>query len=461
MAMWMHNCLSARWAFFVCVIIAFGVPVLQAGFNADIAAWVVQDRNAFQNYEQLSDVIVQPSLTLTYSRTWINTRLQLFYEGSLSFFQTYSERQYQTHYGGFAFQQYIGETGPVLSAGLQIGQRANRDSLYAYYDYSHQIGYFNVRKQWGNSAMSLLGIWMQRRHYQEWQSFNQREMRIFFQQSLFLPSRTTVIARIQLGNKKFLNSRVNEIDLEEKFEEEWNAPVNRSQGQRRGNQDGTDQENNDSNDDVNTNGNGSDRGNGSGNGQGSLSRDAGRSVSFINTTIDTIGNQVRFEIPGEEVLQWVFSIRIAQSIHENTGVAVESKWRRRADGHGRFLLYQDSGYEEDDPLFDDVYSYESDALSVEVTQKLPWRLLFRGGWRTENKFYDYLAQDLEGNVIADSLLKEDNRQLFWATISRRFSMGAVKRAEISISYNYIDNQSNEPYSDYRDQVLLFGWSFGF
>lgn len=445
------NRLANSWAFFLCLIMWSGVEIVYAGFGIDLSTYVAQDQNAFQNYEELPDLIIQPSLTLSYTKQWSTTYIRTYYEGGYAFFKTYTQRVFQTHYGGFTIQQYLGESGPVLSAGLQAGKRTNSDSLYTFYNYNHYLGYFNLRKTWNTHGMSMIGVWHQVRQYEKIPEFDYGEFRCFVQQNIFFPTRTTLIARVQLGYKKFLKSTVSESVVQE-LVPRMDDPESGSAGGR--GQGGSEKG-------GGSGGNGTGRGNNSGNNRSDSVDLQNRSISQADTSYETVNRTVRVELPGKEILQWKYSLRIAQSVSSKTGLAVECRIHRKAEGNGRLLSYQDSGYEADDPLTDDPYNYNSNTYSLQLTQKLPWAVVLKGGWDDESRQYDYMALDLYGEALSDSSMRNDRRSLLWMSLQKRFSLGRIRRAEVSFSYHYIKNQSNEAYSNYQDQVFSFGWSLGF
>jgi hypothetical protein len=422
---------------------------LSAGLNVDFSTWFIQDQNAFQNYEAISDFIIEPSATISYSRSWKNSRIRGFYEGGYAHFQEYGQRVFQTHYGGLALHQVLGESGSTLSAGIQSGLRANHDSIYAYYDYGHQIAYLNWRQVWTSRGMTLAGFWGQQRRYRQIPEFNFQELRFFLQQNLFFRSRTTVIGRIQLGTKRFLESRVDNRLVQEtviRMDNPGSAETGSSRGQGRGAGGRPDT--------------GIRPGGGTGNGRGEAGTQSARMIAMVDTTVEIVEHVVRVETPGQEVMQLKGSLRIAQSLSAITGLAVEGRLQRRIQGEGRLLSYQDSGYESDDPLADDPYNYESQGLAIECSQKLFWRMLIRAGWSTEWKDYAFLALNLDGEPLPGRPVRKDTRSLIWFMMTKQLTLGRWASAEISVSYHLIDNQSNEAYSDFQDQIFTLGWRVG-
>ena len=417
---------------FTALGIGISIP-LSAGLNVDFSTWLIKDQNAFRNYEAISDFIVEPTAAVSYIRSWKNSRIRAFYEGGYTHFQEYDQRIFHTHYGGLALHHGFGESGFTVAAGFQAGQRANRDSVYTYYNYNHQIAYLNIRRLWQSRGITLAGAWMQQRYYRQIPQFDFRELRIFLQQNLFFPTRTTVIGRIQFEIKRFLASTVDERLVQTmviRMDNPGSGQSDRSRNQGRGN------------------------------GRGETGNRNTGTVSSADTAVEILERVVRVETPGREVMQLKCSLRVAQSVSATTGLAVEGRIQRRVQGSGRLLSYQDSGYEDDDPLADDPYNFESQTLVVEWSQRLFWGMLLRTGWQSEWKDYAYLALNLEGEPLQERPVRKDARSLVWFMLTRQFVLGGRTSAEIFLSCHLIDNESNEAYSDYQNQIFTLGWRVG-
>ena len=172
--------------------------------------------------------------------------------------------------------------------------------------------------------------------------------------------------------------------------------------------------------------------------------------------MDEVNRTVQIESPREGVVQWISSLRLAQSLGRRTGIAVEGIVQRIPDGGSRVISGQDSGYETDDDLFDDPYSYDSDALMIELTQLLPLRIQVKVGCEMQEKRYDRKAYDLDNNPVG-GMLRVDNRTEWWITLRKTIPSKTVLRS-FNLFFNYasIENESNDAYFDYTDRVSSFG-----
>ena len=389
-------------------LVFFGVVGVRAQLGLDLNYATVWDGNAFKNYEALSDVVHQPRATLFYEHVGETQALRLFYEGSVFLFETYSDRRYFSHQLGLTGQRYLGESGTQLSWGLQGGQRFNQEA-YAYYDYRHAEGYLNLLWDSPRLGQWTVGGQLRYRNYNSLSEFNFLESLAFIRGSVFLRTRTTVIGRVQLGRKGFTEPLLSEEVVTET---------------------------------VGTGGQG--RGHGQGGG-----------------TSTTVTRVVQVESAQDAVLQWTAALRLAQSLGSRTGLAVEGSAQRGLDGGGRVLSGQDGGYESEDELFDDPYSYDMDEFTGELTQMLPWNSRLRLGAAYAKKRYDRWAYDLEGNVLED-VRRADELRWFWASLQKTVAVKhLLKGLVFSLDFIWLDNRSNDAYYDYDNRMTQLGCQLSF
>jgi hypothetical protein len=182
---------------------------------------------------------------------------------------------------------------------------------------------------------------------------------------------------------------------------------------------------------------------------------------YGGVTIPVVVNRtVRKVQPGKSVLQVAGLLRVAQSVFEGTGIAVQGLVRRNPRANGLFASFQDSGYEEEDPLYDDPYSYETDALSVEATQMLFWGMSLKLGWDAQDKRYSYAAYDMDGSPLPDTD-RRDRRTSVWVSLKKTLPVkGFSPNPVLSLSFSAMRNRSNDPYYDYSNRVSSAGLSFG-
>lgn len=199
-------------------------------------------------------------------------------------------------------------------------------------------------------------------------------------------------------------------------------------------------------------------GNGRGNGQNGNGKgnEQGQTVSTIPDPVAEV-QSVYVSMQGKSVTRMLSSIRIAQSVTATTGLAVEASRNRSLSGQGRYLSYQDGGYEENDLLFDDPYNYDSDGVSLELTQILPFSIQLKAGWQGQDKRYYYPAFDMEGNSI-DEENRSDQKQSIWIQLSRAFpAIFKLQSSRVLFSYTGYRNQSNDPFYTYSGYITMLGW----
>ena len=382
-------------------------------FGGNISQWTVFDDNAFKNYENISDIILQPSLTLFYDIEKETKRLQFFYDGSFAHFDEYTTRQFWSHSIGVTGNYMLAESKSFMTWGVQADKRLNQ-AEYDYYNYQNYSGYLDFRFENTGNAMWNFNVYARARTYQTLPEFNFLEISSYVRRSFFLPTKTTVIGQVQLGYKKFTEPSVDELIIENIMTE---------------------------------------RGKGWGKGKGQQNNPAvSDSIAATYLTV---------EAQDLAQMQWLGLLRIAQSVLPKTGLAVQGLLRRNISGEGRIITGQDGGYEDEDYLFDDPYSYDSDELSLELTQIVPWNIQAKIGFDYAEKRYNRNAYDLNGEII-DGTKRTDTVNLYWLSVQKTFPIkNIVQSLQFVFSYTKIDNNSNDLFFDHSNQITTFGWNLMF
>ncbi|MCK5145508.1 hypothetical protein KAR48_02065 [bacterium] len=389
------------------------LSMISAGFaqtGIRFSNTTVLDGNAFKNYENLSDIIYQPRLSLFHELSNEKGGIQFFYNGSAFLFTEFSARQYYYHNIGFSGQRWSDDGMRTLSWGLQGGQRFNKAD-YQYYDYQHADAYMNFQVDTQKGRIWMLGAQVRYRRNIELTEFNFLETLAFIRGSFFLKTRTTIMGRFQAGYKTFTESLIND---------EWVESFT---------------------------------------GTGQMGRGKGRGIG--DGTDSTYYNVVHVVSPQNSVFQLTGALRLAQSLGAKTGCAVEYTMQRNLDGGSRVLSGQDSGYETNDELFDDPYSYDMNDLSLELTQLLPWQSRLKIDAMFGRKKYSRPVYDLDG-VVVEGLKREDTLRILGATLSKTISFKAIgKSMVLTLNYMYIYNNSNDDYYYYKSGMTRLGCEFTF
>ena len=393
-----------RLLFFLMMCLLGGTVPGYSQFGGELSYWTVFDGNAFRNYEELSDVVYEPRATFYYDIASESMDYRIFYEGSLYLFDEFSSRQFHNHSVGVVGSRYVTEEGSQLRWGINGGKRFNRVD-YQFYDFRHAAGYVNLRLSDAGRGSWLLGI---RGHFQDYDvlpEFSFWETGGFVRRTFFFATKTTLIARVGAGIKKFTQAEVSEETIQQ------NVPAGHGKGKGKGNNQGEEE---------------------------------------VETQV------ILLETPGEGIFQWLASLRIAQSLGNKTGLAFEGSVQRNPGDGGRVLIGQDSGYESDEDLFDDPYSYDSDELLIELTRMLPWNTQFKAGFEVREKRYDRFAYDSEGEPV-EGVFRDDTQRLIWVSLRKSFPVkGLFRTIAVVFNYTHLTNISSDVYFDYANQVVGLG-----
>ncbi|MBN1543495.1 DUF560 domain-containing protein [candidate division KSB1 bacterium] len=197
--------------------------------------------------------------------------------------------------------------------------------------------------------------------------------------------------------------------------------------------------------------------------------DSGTTLIFQVETAqkDYLNESVSSMIPGFTELitlgdgasrQLLTSLRLARALSAGTGVSGEFSLRRNLKSSVRTLGTTDGYYFSDEELFDDPFSYESEGVELTVKQRLPALWLIQAGTLLLAKHYrNRLALDLEGYAFADQRTREDQRSVFWFSLSKSFkAYPDWNPLTLSLDFSWMHNRSNDPYYDYHLSALSLG-----
>lgn len=392
-------------------VVFFQGPLLlfpQTGIS--ISMQTVFDGNTFRNYESIPDVISQPDIILYHTVPNQYGSLNFFYKGSASFFQEYSVRQYFHHSFGITGSFVFSPAAPRLTYGIQAGGRFNREE-YNYYDYqnidAHGDAVFDNHEMYTFS----LGTRFRRRTYRYLPEFSNNELTAHMKAGFYLKTHSTVIIQAQAGYKSFIEEEIDAASVEEM---DWSS---RGMGRGKGRNGGT-------------------------------SEAAGSS-----------SGDVRVVNPGNSVFQLAGSARAAQSLGSKTGIAIIYRMQRNQSGSGRVLTGQDAGYEINDDLFDDPYSYDLDELSAELTRILPLQIRLQLSAAYSSKSYDRPVYNGDGTVI-EGVSRTDEVGVYAGAVKKTFPLRKVLTSiTFSFTFMVIDNASNDPYYQYENRITAIGLTF--
>lgn len=170
------------------------------------------------------------------------------------------------------------------------------------------------------------------------------------------------------------------------------------------------------------------------------------------------GNQrvvgpVESKVPNEG--QVVLAFQIAQSLSNNTGLSFRYQARLNPTTDRYYLTGEESGYGEDDDLFNDRYDYEGHKWTARLTQRFRkgLRVVIAAGYETQD--YDGRpALDLLGESVFLGAWRGD--RIIFASISVEKPLTQLITA--GVWYGLERNRSNDVYYNYSGRHSL---SIGF
>jgi len=173
-----------------------------------------------------------------------------------------------------------------------------------------------------------------------------------------------------------------------------------------------------------------------------------------NTTITST------EIPS--ISQAVFLARIAQSLHTKFGIFVQYRKQISLDESTDYV--NSDSYFQDEELFDDPFSYNSDAVTSRLTWMMPWKMKLQvGGGTMKKKYVSELAYESAEDSVAMGPIRSDDQTNYHINLSKSFfpRKSWLHNLKLNLNYAYMRNKSNSYWYDYKNSVYSGGLNWNF
>lgn len=378
-------------------------------FKFSLSASQSYESNPFRYTEERESWVSEYNLGMQYD---FNI-LMLSYNGSYNRFESFTDRN-------FYWQQIaLFKRFETSETGVYYEQRLNNE-LYNVYDYSAFNFYFNQRflsdviNIFWNSDVAL-------NSYNQLEDLNHYLLRTALKFQKSFQSRTTIIAGAGFKYKNYINNQI--------IEQTSNVVR------------------------LSVLGNGS----GHGNGPGMRGRDfSGYGYS------DSMA--VHFsEVPATAVSQLNGWVRLAQSLFKATGLALQYSQSILLNGNNRDISGLTYNYADESQFFDDPLGYEQRTIGGELTQLLPWMLQMKAGYYFTTKDYAVQTIYIDAENTSDSVLRSDDRHIFWLSLNRRFNihMFANELLVVSLDFSKLNNSSNSYWYNYDNLYSNLTFSLEF
>lgn len=160
----------------------------------------------------------------------------------------------------------------------------------------------------------------------------------------------------------------------------------------------------------------------------------------------------------DDILQAKLYLQAGQGISDELGLSAYALFRNNLGGGNRYFNTIDYIYYEEE-LFNDIYSNEGVETALTLSYLFLPNIIWKISGRYETRNYTDLPVAAEnGNDLNE--LRQDNQ--YSAGTSLDFGLNKILTGlYLSLSYNYIKNNSNDYYYNYNNQVYAITLGFDF
>ncbi|MBN1351659.1 hypothetical protein JXJ21_19750 [candidate division KSB1 bacterium] len=187
----------------VIVFIALPISIAFSQTSISVLQFLGYNSNSFYNYRQLSDVDDYIGLKVKRIIEGEKIQSQLFYNGDLNFYKSYSERLYHNQMMGYDGYIASGNNKKIVYFGANWLWHDGRD-IYNVYDFWKVTGYANLKKYFRSNLIGFFGYQLNNRNYAELEEFSYWEHYFFTRLNTFFQTRTSITLDINYGLKDYI-----------------------------------------------------------------------------------------------------------------------------------------------------------------------------------------------------------------------------------------------------------------
>jgi hypothetical protein len=174
------------------------------------------------------------------------------------------------------------------------------------------------------------------------------------------------------------------------------------------------------------------------------------------------GRNQTLQPSGLNYTQIILLTRFSQSLHPKIGLNLQ--YRKQIDPVKDQKMISAVDYTQNDELYDDPFSYESNELSSQLTWILPLRfkLVTYGKYATKS-YHNQAAYTSPVDEIGEGKDRFDHRQSVSLAIYKNIYVNKnwVKSVQFMVNYRYIKNDSNSYWYRYTNGIYYFDVSWRF
>ncbi|HPG39193.1 MAG TPA: hypothetical protein PLP19_03825 [bacterium] len=158
--------------------------------------------NVFHNYQALPDYYTDIDAYLHQDWIFENQGLRTFYNGALTSFDRYKDKNYQNHTLGISWYRLLNHAGNRLNAGISVMQRDHSEE-YQWVELFTTHLYVNSKIIINEQLYSYFGLNLTSRRYKNLPAFSHFQSVLFARMSKFFTTGTTLILEGDIINKQY------------------------------------------------------------------------------------------------------------------------------------------------------------------------------------------------------------------------------------------------------------------
>lgn len=170
---------------------------------------------------------------------------------------------------------------------------------------------------------------------------------------------------------------------------------------------------------------------------------------------DLVGDSLESSVTNAFTSQLTSYLRIAQSITENTGMAIQYSNQTILGGTANFIRQIDYVYGDESQYFDDPISYEGNSISAQLTQLFSETMFLKLNFSYASK--EYPSQGIYQSIdyYNELDIRVDKKTMLDLSLSKYFYLGNEEQNTLllTLSYNMINNNSNSFWYNYKSNQL--------
>ncbi len=176
---------------------------VNAQWNLNFGTYSTIDNNVFRNYYQNSDTYQNFNIYLSRDIPLNNLNIRGYYDGSKTFYNTFTNRNYSLNSGGLVFTKALKNQKYILNFGGNTSY-INYNESYKIFNSKNFKAFNNIRYS-NNNTIYITGITAEYSQYPNLNSQNSIETDVFLRWQKSYESRTSLKTKVSYGHQNYFN----------------------------------------------------------------------------------------------------------------------------------------------------------------------------------------------------------------------------------------------------------------